>query len=249
MLTPRPRVRRALHRPTPMRTQQAGLSLVELMVGIAVGMLVVAGAAMLTANQLSDNRRLLLEAQVQQDLRASADVITREVRRSGSRQTPEQFIWTPTTSGLDAGTMDDVSPASGGTTDQVLFRYMRSGVSGGQLGYRLNGSRVQARMTTPVSWVDLTDTKAMTVNSFTVDQRHAEVPTPAAPEPDRLPCPKLCPDGTNACWPLLRVRTFEVAVTATSTSDAAVKRSLRTVTHPRNDQLLPVVAAPNVCPV
>lgn len=232
-----------------MRKQQTGLSLVELMVGIAVGMLVVAGAAMLTANQLSDNRRLLLEAQVQQDLRASADVITREVRRSGSRQNPEQFIWTPTTSGQDAGTMDDVTPASGGTTDQVLFRYMRSGVGGGQLGYRLNGSRVQARMTTPISWIDLTDTKAMTVNSFTVDQRHAEIPTPAAPEPDRLPCPKLCPDGTNACWPLLRVRTFEVAVTATSTSDAAVKRILRTVTHPRNDQLLPVVAAPNVCPV
>lgn len=228
--------------------QQAGLSLVELMVGIAVGMLVVAGAAMLTANQLADNRRMLLEAQVQQDLRASADVITREVRRSGSRQNPELFIWAPTADGQDAGTMDDATPATGGVADQVMFRYTRTGVGGGQLGYRLNGTRVQARMTTPNTWVDLTDTKAMTVNSFTVEQRHAEIPTPAAPEPDRLPCPKLCPDGTNSCWPLLRVRTFEIAVTATSTSDAAVKRSLRTMSRPRNDQLLPLVAAPNVCP-
>ncbi len=43
---------------------QRGLSLVELMVGITDGLFVVAAAATLVANQLSDNRRLLLETQV-----------------------------------------------------------------------------------------------------------------------------------------------------------------------------------------
>ena len=51
------------------------------MVGVAVGLFVVAAASMLVATQLSDNRRLTLETQVQQDLRAAADIITRELRR------------------------------------------------------------------------------------------------------------------------------------------------------------------------
>ena len=55
------------------RAAQRGLSIVEMMVGIAVGLIVVAAATLMVAGQLADNRRLLLETQVQQDLRASAD--------------------------------------------------------------------------------------------------------------------------------------------------------------------------------
>ena len=62
-----------------------GISLVELMVGIAVGMIVVAGASVMLVNQVNEHRRLMLETQVQQDLRASADLILRELRRAGYR--------------------------------------------------------------------------------------------------------------------------------------------------------------------
>ena len=54
------------------------------MVGIALGLFVVAASTALVANQLGDNRRLLLETQVQQDLRASMDIITRQMRRAGA---------------------------------------------------------------------------------------------------------------------------------------------------------------------
>ncbi|MDQ2780283.1 MAG: prepilin-type N-terminal cleavage/methylation domain-containing protein, partial [Pseudomonadota bacterium] len=66
------------------RLLQRGLSLVELMVGITIGLFVVAAAATLVSVQLADNRRLLLETQMQQDLRATADIIGRELRRAGS---------------------------------------------------------------------------------------------------------------------------------------------------------------------
>ena len=59
-------------------TSQRGMSLVELMVGITVGLFIVAAATTLMANQLSDNRKLLVETQIQQDLRASMDIITRQ---------------------------------------------------------------------------------------------------------------------------------------------------------------------------
>ena len=225
--------------------RQAGLSIVELLVGVAVGLLVVAAASMLTATQLGDNRRLLLETQVQQDLRAAADIVTRELRRSGSRVTPAEFLWTPTADGVDAGTTDDATPLAG-TDTQALFRYSRAGIQGGQLGYRLNGTRVQSRLTFPNTWADLTDTKAIAVTAFNVTANHQDEPMPAGPAPQRIPCPKLCPPANDtSCWPVLKVREFTVTITGTAVSDPAVVRSLRTVVRPRNDQLVP---AATVCP-
>jgi len=38
---------------------------------------------MVLTTQLGDNRRLLLEAQMQQDMRTAADLISRDLRRAG----------------------------------------------------------------------------------------------------------------------------------------------------------------------
>ena len=63
------------------------------MVGVAIGLFVVAAATMLVATQLSDNRRLMLETQVQQDLRATADIIARELRRAGHWAKARDGVW------------------------------------------------------------------------------------------------------------------------------------------------------------
>jgi type II secretory pathway pseudopilin PulG len=67
----------------PTRRTARGLSIVELLIGIAVGLFVLAGAAMVATNQITDNRRLLLETQIQQDMRTAMDIIVRDIRRSG----------------------------------------------------------------------------------------------------------------------------------------------------------------------
>ena len=61
---------------------QFGYSLVELMVGITIGLFIVAATSLMISTQLSGNRRMLLETQLNQDLRATADIITRELRRA-----------------------------------------------------------------------------------------------------------------------------------------------------------------------
>jgi len=81
------------HAPAVWRRRQAGLSMVELMVGVAIGLFVVAGATMAVSNQLGDNRRLMLETQIQQDLRAAADVIARDLRRSGYWASAQGGVW------------------------------------------------------------------------------------------------------------------------------------------------------------
>jgi len=75
------------------RGTQGGLSMVELMVGVAVGLFVVAGATVAVSNQLGDNRRLMLETQIQQDLRATADLIAKDLRRAGYWGAAEAGVW------------------------------------------------------------------------------------------------------------------------------------------------------------
>ncbi|HEY0957025.1 MAG TPA: prepilin-type N-terminal cleavage/methylation domain-containing protein [Roseateles sp.] len=74
---------------------QRGLGLVELMVGITVGLIVAAGASMVAVNQINEHRRLMLETQVQQDLRAAADLIQQDMRRAGFRGDAAYGVWTP----------------------------------------------------------------------------------------------------------------------------------------------------------
>jgi type IV pilus assembly protein PilW len=63
--------------------EQRGVSIIELLVGVAVGIIVVTGAVKLMSDTLSSNRRLTLETRVNQDLRAAADLIARDIRRAG----------------------------------------------------------------------------------------------------------------------------------------------------------------------
>jgi prepilin peptidase dependent protein B len=60
-----------------------GLSIVELMIGVAIGLFIVAGGAKLLADGLMGNRRSIIEARISQDLRTAADVIARDLRRAG----------------------------------------------------------------------------------------------------------------------------------------------------------------------
>lgn len=233
--------------PTGLRPRrQRGMSLVELLVGVAVGLIVVAGAAMLAAAQLSGNRNMLLEMQLQQDMRATLEIITHEIRRAGAVAQPTGFVWSETVAGADAGVMDDMAFTTG-SNGEVTFRYSRG--PGGQLGFRRNGTRLQTRLPATGGWQDLTDNAAMEVTNFTVTPRIAVEPSQtAASTPQRLPCPKLCsgtPAHTN-CWPTLRVREVTLELTGRSRADNAITRTLSTVVRVRNDEL--VLNGATVCP-
>lgn len=225
--------------------RQGGMSMVELLVGIAIGLLVVAGASMLTAGQLSDNRRMMLEIQLQQDLRASVEIMTRELRRAGAVSQPMDFVWASDAApGVDAGIVDDMTPTAV-AANFVTFRYVRG--PQGQLGFRLNGTKLQTRLVaTPGAWQDLTDNNTMEVLAFAVTPRHAIEPSQTGAAPQRMPCPKLCPGDTTDCWPTVRIREYTVSVTGRAKADAAMVRTLASVVRVRNDELITVGGA--VCP-
>ncbi len=213
----------------PRHRRQRGLSLVELLVGIAVGMFVVAAASMLVVTQLGDNRRMLLEVQVQQDLRATADIITRELRRAGSISLigdATAYVWSPGSDWLQNPYLA-VTPASGASTS-VSFQSNRTQGSSGPYGFRLNGGVIESQLAA-AGWQALTDSATMRVTDFSITAQ----PQPAV----RIACSKLCADGTQSCWPTVTVRAYAISITGVSTSDPAVRRSIRSVTRLRNDQV------------
>ena len=215
-------------RPALARHRQRGLSLVEMMVGLAVGLLVVAGATMVVTTQLGDNRRLMLETQLQQDLRASADVITRDLRRAGAwTDTARTSLWSATAAPA-SNPYTAATPASGVTASQVTYGYYRSAGSSTAYGFQLSSGKLQTLLAG--NWLDLTDVRVMTVTAFSVTARDG----PA----QQTPCPKLCPGlpaPATACWPAVTVRDFVIAITAQSVADPAVQRSLSTSVRVRND--------------
>lgn len=205
---------------------QRGLSIVELLVGVALGLFVVAAMALMTSSQLSDNRKLLVETQLQQDLRSAADIITRELRRASYWQGSTTALWfegrsTP----IPNNAFGTLTPTSGLNLSELNFAYRRRSGDEGPYGFKLEAHAIKSMIAG--QWQVLTDTKVMRVTAFDIDL--------AAPVVYPLPCPRLCPDGTQDCWPELQMRTATITLTGQAVNDPAVQRTLRTQVRLRND--------------
>jgi type IV pilus assembly protein PilW len=237
------------------RRKSAGLSLIELMVGVAVSLFIVAAASMLVSTQLTDNRRLLLETQLQQDLRATADIITRDLRRSGFWQNAQNTVPAAVGNQVEANSYLalSVDPAA---SSAVSYRYRRSG-GVETFGFKLENGVIKScqgetALNCEAGWQDLTDTGTVQITAFSVDTVRAGTRArPANGTALTLPCPSLCADGTTSCWPSVAVRELTVTITGVSRSDNTVRRTLTTSVRVRNDGVALSSEAPSnrSCPV
>lgn len=217
---------------------QRGLSVVEMMVGLTIGLIVVAAASQVVVTQLNENRKLLVEMQVQQDLRATADIITRELRRAGAWNAAENGVW------MAGGAVQNnvYREVSSGT--EAGYRYKReAGDSGGPYGFKLQDGSIRTRFGD--AWQELTDGRSLKVNSFTITEQSDPELT--------LPCAKFCSAtaGDISCWPTIQSRVYEISIAAEAVSDPTVKRSIRSTVKLRNDLvgLNSISATPKACPL
>ena len=226
------------------RHSDRGMSLVELMVGIAVGLFVVAAAALMVSGQLTENRKLLLETQLQQDLRATLDIITRDLRRAGYNNASENLV--PPPSGSQVGQVSrnpfDVLTMPTSSGEAVRYQYRRKAGSG-YFGFRLDSDGVIRSCQTDTSdtgctpgWQELTDGNTMRITALNIGSvRAGGRGKPKNGDPITLPCPNLCPNGTASCWPKVQLREVVVSITGQSKSDASVTRQLASSIRIRND--------------
>jgi type IV pilus assembly protein PilW len=222
----------------PSRRQQRGLSLVEMMVGVTVGLFVVAAASVLVVSQLGENRRLLLETQVQQDLRATADIVTRDLRRAGYNVNSLNNIWLPDQPNQppleNSWALLDLSDPGA-----PAYRYTRVSEQAFQLS--LDGGTVYRKIGNAPRQ-PLTDRSTLEVTTFTV----AEAPDFLLAR--TLACPSLCPDGSQDCWPRMSVRDLLIDIRGRAVSDASVERRLQSRVRLRNDAVKFNAAGGQVCP-
>ncbi len=247
----RPQLQSELALSCSWRLQQRGLGLIELMVGISVGLIVMAGASLMLTQQISEHRRLALETLVQQDLRATADLMLRELRRAGSWATPQRGIWAPGPTGVAdpiANPYAATDPSTAQQANRVEYSYSRATdrsssttapaaanaednvmtSSTERFGFRLQDGVMQFRLGD--RWQPLTDGNTLLITAFNVSLNLQSLPLAAF-------CDSACPAGSATCPPRLLVRSFDITMTGHATHDARVIRSINLTSRVRNDQV------------
>jgi len=61
------------------RYRYSGVSLVELLIGVAISLVILLGALVAFAHNLNASRQVILEARLSQDLRAISQLISRDL--------------------------------------------------------------------------------------------------------------------------------------------------------------------------
>ncbi|HEY4083181.1 MAG TPA: prepilin-type N-terminal cleavage/methylation domain-containing protein [Burkholderiaceae bacterium] len=221
------------------QTAQRGLSIVELMVGITIGLIIMATGSLMMVRQIHEHSRLSLEIQLQQDLRAAADLMLRDLRRAGFWATPELQVWAPGASAVSAnpyGVTAGCNAVSG--PGQVVYAYWKPDPdkpaaprvaqidSNEYFGFRVKDGTLYFLHGCGGGWQPLTDPNVLTVQAFSV------TPTVQAINLADY-CDKPCVDA-SAC-PIQQIRRFDISLTARAVFDSQVVRTIEISSHPRND--------------
>lgn len=221
-----------------------GVSLIELMIGMAIGLVIVGGAVMLFTSNVVVNRKLVVEARLNQNLRAAADLVARDIRRSG--------YWANSVSGVtSAGTgtattanvYAPVTATCGTASSQISYSYTNDTNNTldntEQFGFRLNNGAIEIKTNATPTWVAVTDTDVMTVTKFQCTESKTAVAVGAACTSGCNTTPPTSPSAPTAACPsppAITVSRYDLVIEAAARSDSTVKRTLQETVRLRNDQ-------------
>lgn len=205
----------------PLRRHQHGFTLVELMVGLAIGLMVAAIAFSLLGVQAADARRQLIGTRLTQDLQTLGELIARDLSRAGHGM-PLASI----------GAASDADPAIAltSTGDGVSLLYATDpspGAGTERFSYRLHHGVVEMAFGDG-SWQALSDATTMLVTQFDVE-----------PDSRRIElggfCSRTCPSGQ---CPFQLQRRLHIRLQARAVADPAAQQETETIARVRNHAVL-----------
>jgi type IV pilus assembly protein PilW len=223
---------------TCMAHRERGLSLVELMVGLTIGLFIVAGTLTLFANQVNSSRLLLQQARLQQEMRSAMDLVTRDLRRAGAW---DNAVLGTVASGGGTVTMAndyaqiDFDPKV--NPELIQHRFTRDATtprvtennttdSDEQFGFKRDGDLLRMLLGGS-GWQPITDPAVIKVTKFEIKDNGSF----------KVPLPNACSSGCGATCPALWVRQYVLTLTAELATDSSIKRTLSTTVRPRNDAI------------
>jgi prepilin peptidase dependent protein B len=212
--------------PMKRRRLQQGLSLVELMVGIAIGLVVTAAMLKAFAGHVVRTQRLLQEARVEQDLRSAVDVIVRDLRRAGH--------WEQAARPPGAAASNPFEPIDVPSASEIHYAYSQDDNdevdSNEHHGFRLQDRTLKGADGSS-GWQPLTDPSVVQVTELSIDLQ-------TRAEPLGHFCVPACAADNPTC-PSVVVREIVVRVRAQSASDPSVQREASERVRLRNDAMSP----------
>lgn len=250
------------------RKAQLGLNLVELMIGLVVGMIVLAAMTVVYLNASRGSKDTLNANRLNQDLRAVMDIMVADIRRAGYWgtaviATPNPF--TNRTAGLPAP-LDKVTDLylSGSC---ILYSYdaTYSGGTAGTadtaidfFGFRLNGGAVESitaasnlgnTSTTCANinnWQDLTDSNVINVSALTFSETDSQCLDATTTTSWTFAAGDTVPpcDSTAANYAaasndtLAETRQITITITANHVKDTTLTRTLTETVLVRNNRIL-----------
>jgi type IV pilus assembly protein PilW len=210
------------------------LSLVELLIGLSIGLFVTATGLGYAMRHLAEQRSVATETRLAQELRTSADLIARNLRRAGHWGAASQGLWSPAASPVAGNPYAALAPAAS-ASNAVGFGYSRDAVENDsldlneQFGFRLRQGVLE--MLLGGTWQALTDAGTLTVTAFSATPVVQEI------ELGHL-CANPCTGTSSTCPPRRQLRSLALLIGARSTTDARVQRSLGSQVRVRNDVIV-----------
>lgn len=158
-------------------SRQRGLSLVELMITISLGLVLMAALTAVFSNTLGVNSRSLQQSQLQEEATAIMALIVSDLRRAGYRADAHELITDPANASTGFDNSILITNYSGEPVNSCIsFSYdeNQNGVHDGSsenFGYRMRDAQVQRRQSsascTSNGWQSLTSTDMLRVTSLT----------------------------------------------------------------------------------
>jgi type IV pilus assembly protein PilW len=215
-----------------------GLSIIELLIGVAMGLFILAGASAIFFSNITNARKLLLEAQINQDMRATMDLLTRDLRRSA--YWGNSLAGTSASGSSSATISNPYSVVTSTGSTQINYAYTRDTIENNELdvtteqfGFKLNTESHAIQMYIGGSWQTLTNTDILTIpdTGFTITPTETTIDIRAA-------CAKICIDMVlSPSCPRVKVRAYNIVLTGISKTDSTVSRTLRSQVRVRNDAI------------
>ena len=216
------------------RLRTRGVSMVELLVASAIGLVVVAAAGSVVASQQTAARRVQTEARLMQDLRSTSELVGRDLRRAGHWSAAASAVRQADTP-VPANPHSALAPADAPASAVALSFSTAGGDPSAvddseRFGFRLRNGGVEIQLGAR-NWQALSDPGTLVITDFTISPRIDEAELGTF-------CDRPCAPGNAACPPRQQVRSFAISLAGRSAVDPQVTRSLRSSVRVRNDAVV-----------
>ncbi len=211
-----------------------GLSLVGLLVGLALGLIILSAGTLLLTQHLREHRALLLEARLMQDLRTASDLVARDLRRAGHWGDAAAGVWSPAPP-TRTNPYAALAPTAA-ASDAASFGYSRDAVenhvldSNEQFGFRLRNHAIELQLGRG-NWQALTDSTLLVVTTLEITPALAEIDLGAL-------CDQPCPSASTTCPPRQQVRSLALRISGHANANESTTRSVQALVRLRNDAVV-----------